>query len=223
MERLPDFKSSGCCSHTFWGLFRSSLWLFWTTNLTSQLVCIVTVWLKWSIHNLQSIKHLLLLESKYANNKFTFYLRNSHSHMHLFELLCFKMLSIYYYDRKVNTNSCATSISGNVHETWFGQFARLWSTFCRYIYIYLRSYIYMVKLSKEQNNRQYNVLKIVKVTCKKTFFSQCCHFFLFSPVCGLASVCLFLSACIFTWLVRWCEWQELDESDKVLTKRKPGA
>ena len=61
-------------------LFRSSLWLFWTTNLTSQLVCIVTVWLKWSIHNLQSIKHLLLLESKYADNKFTFYLRNSHSH-----------------------------------------------------------------------------------------------------------------------------------------------
>ena len=48
--------------------------------------------------------------------------------------------------------------------------------FAGYIYVY----IYMVKLSKEQNNVQYNVLKIVKVTCKKTlFFSQCCHFFLF--------------------------------------------
>lgn len=145
-------------------LFRScTVVVFSATNLTCQLVCIATVWL---IHNLQSIKHLLLLESKFANNKFTFYFEKQ-SFPHLFELLRFKMLSIYYYDRKVNTNLCATSISRNVYETWFGQLQDFSQHFAGYIYIYI---FYMVKLSKEQNNAQYNGLKIVKVTCKKTLF-----------------------------------------------------
>ena len=124
------------------------------------------------IHDLQSIKHLLLLESKFANNKFTFSFEKQ-SFPHLFELSCFKMLSIYYYDRKVNTNSCATSISGNVYETWFGQYTRLRSTFCRYIYIYGQN------LSKEQNN---DVLKIVKMTYEKTLFFSVLSLFSLPPL-----------------------------------------
>ena len=88
-------------------------------------------------------------------------LRNSHSHtcLNCYVLKCLasttmieKLIQIYVL--RVLVEMFMKHDLGSLQD--FGQ--------------HFAEYIFMVKLSKEQNNAQYNVLKIVKVTCKKTLF-----------------------------------------------------